>query len=245
MPEIDRSQIALRDSAAADFDAWYASRGWWADVEMRELLGRFALQPQDSVADIGCGTGRLVSVIAPLVSHLYAGDFSSVSVDIVREKCRQAVWGDRVTPLVADMSQPLRLETASVDKVISLQAYQHVSPEGRVTALNEFRRILKPGGRLFIEVYAYPSWVFAANVPQEGLIGGALYYRRWTADELRQDVSAAGFNVLDVYPIVCWPQLRRLGTLGTWLELAVHRRIMPMSKPAYWLIEAIRPDDGE
>jgi ubiquinone/menaquinone biosynthesis C-methylase UbiE len=239
--EID--QLAIRNEKAAEYDSWYAIRGWWAAAEMREFLYRLAPKPDDVIADIGCGTGRQVTALAPKVKHVYAGDYSPGSIDVLNTKLAAEGQSTNVTTLVADMSQPLAIDDHVADKVISIQAFQHVPPAGRAVALQEFRRILKPGGRLFLQVYAYPSWVFEKSTPMEGLIEDAIYFRRWTKADLARDLTEAGYQVTGIYPMLCWPQLRRLGRLGEDLEFAAHKGQLPILHPAYWLAEATTTDD--
>ena len=237
-PDVDRQQIALRDAEARTYDAWYGQRRWWAQVEMAELIDRLTPESTDVIADIGCGTGRLVEALAPRVARIYAFDFSQASVAVLDAKCVAMPWRARVSTAVADMSQRLDLASASIDKVVSLQAYQHVQPPGRRAALGEFARILKPGGRLYLVVYSYPSWVFGPTVPAEGLIADAIYFRRWSRQELHAELRQAGWQVVGIHPILCWPQLRRLGDLGAQIERLVHRWGGPLRYPAYWLAEA-------
>lgn len=236
---LNQEQISVRDAEAPRFDAWYASRGWWARVELEELLYRFQPGADEVFADIGCGTGRLVAEIAPRVKQVIAGDFSPASIAVLEGKLRSAPWGHKVTPMVADMTAPLDISDASIDKIICCQAYQHVPPEGRQNALGELARILKPGGTLFLQVYSFPSWVHSTGTPAEGLTSSNIYFRCWTAPELRDELTGAGWQVRGIYPILCRPQLRRLGRLGSWVEMFLHRGGSERTKRCtYWLIEA-------
>ncbi|MBC7543478.1 MAG: class I SAM-dependent methyltransferase [Candidatus Sericytochromatia bacterium] len=236
--ELAARQLREREANATTYDAWIAQRGWWAEVEIAELMHGLSLRRDEVVWDAGCGTGRLIPFLAPQVAKVIATDYSPASIEVLKAKCLAAPWGSKVEAFAADMAQPCGLSDASVDRIISLQAFQHVDPAGRQVALAEFRRVLRPQGRLTLVVYAYPSWVFSSGTPAEGVLSDTLYFRQWQADEIRQELAEAGLSVERLAPMVCWPQLRRAGSLGKQVEMAAHLGYLPVWRSAYWLVEA-------
>lgn len=107
-----------------------------ADVMTRMLRP----ERSDRVLDIGCGNGRFVLFQKERCGELVGIDAGAhfapeplASVDLAR--------GDvRLLPFAA----------ASFDKAYSLDVLEHLTEDGVVRMLSEARRVLKPGGRLFL-----------------------------------------------------------------------------------------------
>jgi SAM-dependent methyltransferase len=235
------STVAFFDDFAAGYDDFYAQRQWWAEIELMELMLHVRPGRNDRIADIGCGTGRLTGHLASQASHVFACDLSAPSIAILQSKCSQYPWGERVTTGVASMTGPIDLPDGSLDAIYNMQAYMLVPPEGRRAALREAARLLRPGGRLYLQVYAYPTWILTKQTPKERLDENGVYYRCFERDELRVELQDAGWEINGLHPIVRWPQLRRLGHLGKWVELLAHR--LPhnnRTRCGYWLAVATR-----
>jgi trans-aconitate methyltransferase len=56
----------------------------WAESTATMLIDELQLGPNDVVADLGCGTGRIAAHIAPHVAHVYGTDFSQTVIDVAR-----------------------------------------------------------------------------------------------------------------------------------------------------------------
>lgn len=242
-PDPASAQVAYYDSFASWYDRYYSDKGWWAAVEMAELLAHIAPRTGQHVADIGCGTGRISLALAPFVERIDALDNSTASLEVLNNKCRALPGGDRIHPALAAMGEPLPLQDQAVDLVISCQAFMYVNPEGRRQTLREFARIIKPGGRLFLEVFAHPGWIYRPDQPKEGLTQDGVYFRCYDGNDLRQELTTSGWQVTGIHPIVRWPQLRRLGTLGRVFELTARLwGVTPQTRCGYWLAEAVWPE---
>ncbi|XP_069545028.1 alkylated DNA repair protein alkB homolog 8 [Brachyistius frenatus] len=102
--------------------------------------------PAGSVlADVGCGNGKYLGVNPDMIA--VGCDRSGALVQICAEKGFGAFVSDA-------LSVPLR--TASCDACISIAVIHHFSTrERRLAAVRELVRLLKPGGRALIYVWAF------------------------------------------------------------------------------------------
>jgi ubiquinone/menaquinone biosynthesis C-methylase UbiE len=102
----------------------------------------------DSVVDLGAGTGLLALALAPRVQDLVAVDISEQMLARL-DDAATADGVQNVETLVADLRR-LPLDDESATLVVSNYAFHHLDDPGKELALAEARRILRPGGRLVI-----------------------------------------------------------------------------------------------
>ncbi|XP_035536483.1 alkylated DNA repair protein alkB homolog 8 isoform X1 [Morone saxatilis] len=104
-----------------------------------------SLPPGSVLADVGCGNGKYLGVNPEVVA--VGCDRSSALIQICAERGFQAFVSDA-------LSVPLR--TASCDACISIAVIHHFSTqERRLAAVRELVRLLRPGGRALIYVWAF------------------------------------------------------------------------------------------
>ena len=107
----------------------------------KKLIGSMT-KPSDAVLDIGCGNGSTLLHLQGLrYRNLYGLEISGYAIQRLREKGIQMHYS--VLPAIA-------LPAASIDVIIASQVLEHVIRRHRF--LSEMRRVLKPGGRVFIFV---------------------------------------------------------------------------------------------
>jgi len=102
------------------------------------------------VADIGCGTGTMLSILAQagIGSQLIGVDLSDESL----AKLRTAFAGDsKLTFKVGSISR-IPLDDQSCDLVICTETLEHLFPSDFTEGLAEIARVLKPGGHLLTTV---------------------------------------------------------------------------------------------
>lgn len=128
------------------------------------------LGPDDALAgtkalDIACGTGEISRVLTSLGADVTAVDFSEAMLDIARRKLRGASWQG----ILADAEALHPLADDSFDLAVTRHlAWTLTDPPA---AYAEWRRVLKPGGRLLI---VDGNWA----APR----GRVTRFRRWLAD---------------------------------------------------------------
>lgn len=106
---------------------------------------------------------------------------------------RTTDWGGTFyTPTTpVDLVAPahdLPLETGSIDAVVCTQVLEHLAEP--VAALEEFRRVLRPDGRLVVTV---PLTWYVHEAPHD--------YYRYTPYGLRHVMEKAGFKAVDIRPL--------------------------------------------
>ncbi len=141
---------------------------------METLLGqRLALPSGSVVLDAGCGFGRVATTMASEPFNL-----NVVGIDLVSERLDEASRYTKAhgvsekVKLINGSYCTLPLRDSSVSGIFTMETLVHADP--LEAALGEFRRVLKPGGRLVLVEYSVP--------PRESLDP----LRRWVTDIMVQ-----------------------------------------------------------
>jgi SAM-dependent methyltransferase len=153
-----------------------AATGWRKWFEIHEaktaaravtsvLLERARLRPGDVVLDVGAGYGEPGLTAAAEVrddGHVTCLDISGDMLALAEERARTAGLSN-VVFIEADI-ETAELEPDSYDVVLSRAAVMYTSDP--LETLRHIRRLLRPGGRLAVAVWATPDKVaFATPVP--------------------------------------------------------------------------------
>jgi ubiquinone/menaquinone biosynthesis C-methylase UbiE len=155
-------------------------------MDSRHTIASLAPQPGELILDAGCGTGRNFSNLHRAGSSAIGIDFSFGMLNVARRN-----HPDFPVSL-ADLEHTLPFETGSFDAVLCALIGEHLSALRSV--LQEFYRVLKPGGRLVFSVY-HPEMAAAgieANFEQGGVEYrlGAFHY---TVTEHERFFGETGF----------------------------------------------------
>lgn len=158
-----------------------------------------------TVLDIGCGDGTAAATAAPLLAgHRLVGvDWSQDALRRAHARLPYAIRGE-----LTDGGLPFANDSA--DAVLFSEVVEHlVDPD---SALDEIRRVLRPGGHLMLSTPNLAAWynraLLLAGVqpvfsevslraihgrPGKEVVG---HLRLYTARALREFVTAAGFEVV-------------------------------------------------
>lgn len=114
-----------------------------------EVLKREGLKPDDSLLDLGCGTGRLaVNVIPTLKDGHYIGvDIAQTMLTEAQERIQSRVpdppcdisWIHQTSPV-------FELEDDSVDMICAFSVINHMEHEDSYAYFKEALRVVRPGG---------------------------------------------------------------------------------------------------
>lgn len=102
------------------------------------LTGSLSLAPGRSVADVGAGTGKFTRLLLAIGADVVAVE----PVNAMRAQLQQSLPAVRA---LAGTTQSIPLLDGSLDAVVCAQAFHWFA--NRAT-LDEFHRVLKPGGKL-------------------------------------------------------------------------------------------------
>ncbi|WP_157244900.1 class I SAM-dependent methyltransferase [Nonomuraea typhae] len=161
----------------------------------REAFTRLAalagIRPGHAVLDVGCGTGYLTRIMAPVIGpagHVTGVDPSPPMIDHAR---RHAPGN---CAYIVGEGQDLDLPDGTFDVVTSSLAVHHMPVAARGRAVQEMYRVLRPGGRLLIAEFRPPAHPLLRRLT--GMLSGPAM-RHEPRDLLGELIPDAGFEVVD------------------------------------------------
>ncbi len=135
---------------------------------MADYLDALDVDSAETVLDLGTGTGMAARVVArrPGFNGTVTGiDLSPYLVDLAERYAQEEGFGDRLSFRVGD-TRTLELESDTFDTVIAHTLFSHIDQP--LDALDEIRRVLRPGGMIALFDGDYASMTFALDDPLEG-----------------------------------------------------------------------------
>jgi ubiquinone/menaquinone biosynthesis C-methylase UbiE len=169
----------------AEYDLMDAAEGrmWWYRALHARLIDALRCAT-GRVLDAGCGTGGLLAALA-----VHAPALQLTGLEFFPSAARRAREKSAAS-IVRGSVNAMPFAAASFDAAIAADVLCHAGVDP-AAALAELRRVLRPGGRLVVNMPAF-AWLRSAH---DRRVHNA---RRQTAAELRADLAAAGFTRIDV-----------------------------------------------
>jgi SAM-dependent methyltransferase len=120
-----------------------------------QLASWNAITPQTTVLDIGCGIGRMLIALAPMVRRAIGIDVSANMVDAARRRCAQLA---NVSVMKGDGRGLGGVRNASCDVALAVDSFPYLRQSGYELVeafFAESARVLVPKGQLIILNYSY------------------------------------------------------------------------------------------
>jgi ubiquinone/menaquinone biosynthesis C-methylase UbiE len=139
-------------TACGGFEVWAPSEGREFSGMYEYVFGLLGLQPGQTLVDIGTGRGELLAVAAAAGIDAIGIEYSEAALSLTRQTLAKRGVEEGARAVLAD-ARSLPLADRSADAVTLLDVVEHLTPDELDVALSEARRVLVPGGRLYIHTF--------------------------------------------------------------------------------------------
>jgi trans-aconitate 2-methyltransferase len=159
----------------------------WGSV----VLERLPLAGDETVLDAGCGSGRVTEELLERLPHGRVIAADAAPSMLVEARRRLERFGDRVTFVECDLSQPLPI-AGPVDAVLSTATFHWVLDHDALFA--NLAAVLRPGGRLVAQCGGVGN-VASVHAAASGVLHDD-WHGPWnfaTPEETKARLEAAGF----------------------------------------------------
>ncbi len=113
------------------------------------ILQALNIQPGQTILDAGCGNGYMAKIFAKKVTpagKVYALDPDADAIEVLRKETQ----GTNIEALEGDVTQPIAIESSSVDLIYLSAVIHGFSQQNMKDLIKEAQRILKPEAILAI-----------------------------------------------------------------------------------------------
>jgi len=222
------------DGLKALYDHKYRNERWaplvlrpdaWSTNRLDDTARLLRTEKGGALLELGCGGGQFIAAVGKPFDRIVGIDLSDVRIETARAALREydPALAERTEFIAGSADDPLRFPDQSFDVVIACAVIEHVVD--LFGALDEIRRVCKPGGCLIMTVpnLAYLKHVMGllfGRIPltgsptrdirywrEHGWDGGHLHY--FTRQALSELLSNSGFRPEHWTGDGRWARLRR------------------------------------
>ncbi|MER9651811.1 methyltransferase domain-containing protein [Mesorhizobium sp. M0199] len=151
-------------SAGRHLDVHYLALKDEYDATLRAV----GIRPGWSVLDAGAGNGVFLPLMAELLGaagHIEALDLAQENVDAIEGMIASQQFACPISTRTGDMTA-LPYETATFDAVWSANSTQYLDDQQLTQAIEEFRRVVKPGGLVAVKEVDISVWQYQPQDPK-------------------------------------------------------------------------------
>ena len=163
----------------------------------RCLLLQQGLRPEQTLIDVGCGSGRLATQLRDFLGGLYVGiDIVPELLEHARTLCARDDWKFERAP-----GLEIPVESDSADFVTFFSVFTHLTHEETYRYLQESHRVLKPGGKVVFSFFEFRlplHWLIFETVLNDANPHKVLN-QFMDRDAIRAWAEHAGFVVAEIH----------------------------------------------
>lgn len=178
---------------ARQYDNWIAEAFSDQYIVNKSKLSSI-ISPEDTILEIGCGSGDMAYHLAPKCKKIIGTDLSPEMISVANNR---AFKNDKLSFQVED-SYNLSFSENMFDKVICVNALQVMKEPQK--AVLEGRRVLKGGGEFvsitylfgesgLVEYFKLTKWVIKYGKPK--------YWHNFKENELKDIFAQSGFEIIN------------------------------------------------
>lgn len=125
-------------------ESWYYAEKW-------------RREGKEYVLDLGCGLGRHSVLFAKYGFKVTALDVSDEALAFLQNYCKEQCADVRCKN--ADMEE-MPFEDNTFDCIFAMHSAGHTDADGMTKIMNEVKRVLRPGGEVFMTLCSKETWTY-------------------------------------------------------------------------------------
>jgi ubiquinone/menaquinone biosynthesis C-methylase UbiE len=165
--------------------------------EFLELTRSSDLKPTDRILDLGCGKGHWTIALGQKCAHAVGVEPDAKKIQVANDFLRRSRLKRKIK-FIPSTLEKAGLPDQSIDHMFSFCVLEHIQNLHKV--LVEVKRVLKPGGKIHVSVDSLTTIKNQNIISKHKKDNYVVQY--FDKQTLRIQLEAAGFQVLDIYPIL-------------------------------------------